>query len=183
MQGQRHLHQPFVPGDRGESFFYSFHHPFSSVIDGAELFAVCVQRLTKCSDRIGNQSSPQRWLCACLPSDRAGGAQQRGRKQLLSFSPRSCFGFYFYFSQDRVAGEGSQGSQRKERRQRASIGMQGEKELCRRGGEREAGEGQLMEVLGTRLFFCFSLVSTSHPVSFPAPPPLSSEVLPARYEA
>lgn len=36
-----HLHQPFAPGAGGGSFFYSFHHPFSSVIDGAELFAVC----------------------------------------------------------------------------------------------------------------------------------------------
>lgn len=29
-----HLHQAFAPGDGSGSFFYSFHHPFSSVIDG-----------------------------------------------------------------------------------------------------------------------------------------------------
>ena len=72
--------------------------------------AVCrVQRLTKRGDQIGNQSSPGAgWPGACLPATSRSG-RSRGMKQLLPFSPRSCLGFYFYFSQDRVAGEGSQG--------------------------------------------------------------------------
>lgn len=117
--------------------------------------AVCgVQRLTKRGDQIGNQSSPGAgWPGACLPATSRSG-RSRGMKQLLPFSPRSCLGFYFYFSQDRVAGEGSQGRRRKERRQKASTGMHGRKP-CTRGGE-ERRDGQLREAFVPAFFPAFS---------------------------
>ena len=109
--------------------------------------AVCgVQRLTKRSDQIGNQSSPGAgWPGACLPATSRSGCS-RGMKQLLPFSPRSCLGFYFYFSQDRVAGEGSQGRQRKETEGKHWNAW--EKEPCTWGREtRQAAEGSLCPCL------------------------------------
>ena len=116
--------------------------------------AVCgVQRLTKRSDQIGNQSSPGAgWPGACLPATSRSG-RSRGMKQLLPFSPRSCLGFYFYFSQDRVAGEGSQGRQRKERRQKASTGMH-ERKSHAHGEERR--DRQLREAFVPAFFSVFS---------------------------
>lgn len=116
--------------------------------------AVCgVQRLTKRSDQIGNQSSPGAgWPGACLPATSRSG-RSRGMKQLLPFSPRSCLGFYFYFSQDRVAGEGSQGRQRKERRQKASIGMHRRKSRAH-GEDRQ--DRQLREAFVRAFFSVFS---------------------------
>lgn len=89
--------------------------PFFPVIDGDP--AVCgMQRLTKCKDQIGNQSSHHCWQCAWtsqLPP--MEGTREGGGSSCCRLSPRNCFGFHFYFSQEERSWRGQPRQQKKDK--------------------------------------------------------------------